>query len=405
MKHSKAFKYRFYPSPEQKQLLSRTFGCVRVVWNNILCWRQEEFAAGNKPNYGKTSTRLTELKQDESFSWLNDVSSVALQQTLRNQDVAYKNFFAKRTKFPKFKRKSNSQSFKLMSNGYQLKDGKLFIAKCKEPIVVKFHRLLAGTHSSITISKDASDRYFVSFTSEVEIEALPTINKTIGIDLGLTDFIVTSDGEKVKPLKALIKYQVKLAILQRRLSRKTKGSINRNKARLKVARQHSKIVDCRKDFIHKLSKRLINENQVICLEDLNVTGMMKNHCLAKAIVDASWSEFNRQLEYKAKWYGRTIAYADRWYPSSQLCSACGINSGKKPLNIRSWTCSCGAVHDRDINAAINIRTAGLAGLARGAASVRITKTKVKAVRHAAKKQEGSAPKGWTRSHNEYKELA
>ena len=359
MKQNKSFKYRIYPSITQKQLLAQTFGCVRYVWNNLLDWRSKEYTLnGAKINYNKTSAKLTEIKQ--TTEWLNDVSSVALQQALRNQDLAFSNFFAKRAKYPTFKKKSNNQSFRLANSAYRLKDGKLYIAKCNEPINVKFSRPLEGTPSSITISKDCADRYFVSFNSEVEIKSLPKVDKTVGIDLGLTDFVITSDGEKIKPLKALIKHQTKLAKLQKRLSKKTKGSNNRNKARIKVAKIHAKIADSRKDFLHKLSTKLINENQVISIEDLNISGLMRNHKLAKAIADASWSEFVRQLEYKAEWYGRTITKVSPWYPSSQICSSCGAITGKKPLNIRKWDCACGAHHDRDINAAKNIHTAGLA---------------------------------------------
>lgn len=358
---NKAFKYRFYPTNEQTEMLAKTFGCVRFVWNNLLDWRSKEYALnGNKINYTKTSAKLTELKQQEKFAWLNEVSSVALQQTLRNQDSAFSNFFAKRAKYPKFKKKSDNQSFRLVASGFSIKNGQVYIAKSKQPLNIKWSRPLEGNPRSLTISKDAAGRYFVSFCTEVEIKSLPKVDKTVGIDLGLNDSVVTSDGEKIKPLKALIKYQTKLAKLQNRFSRKVKGSNNHTKARIKVAKIHAKIADSRKDFLHKLSTKLINENQVISLEDLNICGMMRNHKLAKAIADASWSEFVRQLEYKADWYGRTIVKVSRWYPSSQICSSCGTVTGKKPLHIRKWTCNCGASHDRDINAAININTAGLA---------------------------------------------
>ncbi|RTK92765.1 MAG: transposase [Rickettsiales bacterium] len=257
----------------------------------------------------------------------------------------------------------------------------------KEPLNVKWSRPLEGKSLSITISKDAANRYFVSFCSEVEIEPMPKLTKSVGIDLGLTDFVITSDGEKIKPLKALIKYQAKLAKLQRVMSKKVKGSNNRNKTRIKVAKVHAKIADSRKDFLHKLSTRLIRENQSIVTEDLNVSGMLRNHKLAKAIADASWSEFVRQLEYKAEWYGRTIVKCSPWYPSSQICSSCGTIKGKKALHIRTWTCDCGVTHDRDINAAINIRTAGLAELACGASSIGVVKSKIKTARHGALKQE------------------
>ena len=388
---NKAFKYRFYPTIEQTEMLAKTFGCVRVVWNNLLDWRSKEYTLnGTKINYNSTSAKLTELKQDEKYVWLNEVSSVALQQTLRNQDKAFSNFFAKRAMYPTFKKKSNYQSFRLVNTAFKIKAGQVYLAKDSTPLNIKWSRPLEGKPSSLTISKDCADRYFVSFCSEVEIKPLPIVDKTVGIDLGLTDFVITSDGDKIKPLKSLINHQSKLAILQKRLSKKTKGSHNRIKAKLKVARLHAKIVDSRKDYLHKLSTKLINENQVISLEDLNITGMIRNHKLAKAIADASWSEFVRQLEYKADWYGRTIVKCSPWYPSSQICSNCGAITGKKPLQIRKWTCACGATHDRDINAAINIKTAGLAELACGAPSVGVTKGKTKVARHGAVKQESSS---------------
>ena len=360
---SKAYKYRIYPNEEQKELLAKTFGCVRVVWNNLLDWRSKEYTLnGTKINYNSTSAKLTMLKQQPEYEWLNEVSSVALQQTLRNQDKSFSNFFAKRAKYPTFKSKHDKQSFRLMGTAFMLKDGVLYIAKSKTPLRVKWSRKLEGKPSSITISKDCANRYFVSFCFESDIQPLPKIDKNVGIDLGLSDFIITNDGEKIKPLKSLIKYQSKLAKAQRVLSHKTKGSSNRNKARLKVARIHNKISDARTDFLHKLSTRLINENQVIAVEDLNISGMIKNHKLSKAISDASWSEFVRLLEYKADWYGRTIVKCSPWYPSSQICSDCGSITGKKPLHIRKWTCACGSEHDRDINAAKNILTAGLAEL-------------------------------------------
>lgn len=366
MIQNKAFKYRFYPSVSQQTQLSQTFGCVRVVWNQLLNFRSSEYKLnGNKINYNKASAKLTELKQDPKFKCLNDVSSVALQQTLRNQEQAFINFFKKQAKYPKIKKRKSKQSFKLVDTGFRMKDGKVYIAKCEEPLNLqdKGYNDLPTTVSSITISKDSANRYFASFCCEVDIEVKPVVEKTVGVDLGLTDFGISSDGEKFKPLKALLEYHSKLARAQRWQAKKVKGSKNRNKARIKVARIHNKIADSRKDYLHQLSTKLINENQVICLEDLNVAGMIKNHHLAKHIADASWSEFVRQVEYKANWYGRTISKVSPWYPSSQICSDCGHQDGKKPLTIRQWDCyACGVTHDRDVNAAKNIHTAGLAEL-------------------------------------------
>lgn len=370
MEQNKSFKYRIYPSIAQQQLLEQTFGCIRYVWNSILNWRSKEYTLNNnKINYFGSCKKLTELKQ--TTPWLQTVSCIPLQQTLRNQDKAFSNFFAKRSKYPTFKKKYNTQSAKFLNTGFKLKNDKLYIAKSKEPIDIKFSRPIKGTCSSITITKDSSGRYFVSFCCKVDTNSLPVVKKTVGIDLGLTDFVITSDGEKIKPLRSLIKYQTKLAKLQKKLSKKTKGSNNRNKARIKVAKVHAKIADSRKDFLHKLSTKLVNENQVISIEDLNINGMIRNHKLAKSINDASWGEFVRQLEYKALWYDRTVVKCSPWYPSTQKCSSCGYVSGKKPLHIRKWTCTCGVTHDRDINAAINIKTAGLAELACGASPIGI----------------------------------
>jgi len=355
-------KYRAYPTDDQAKLLAKTFGCARFVWNNILDWRSKEYTLhGTKINYVKSAARLTEMKQTPELAWLYEVSNVALQQALRNQDKAFSNFFAKRGKYPAFKSKHDKQSIRLMSNAFRMKDGELFIAKSDAPLRFVESRPLPDKVSSITISKDAAGRYFVAFQGEAEKPLLPTNNKSVGIDLGLASFIVTSDGEKVAAPKIYRKHEAKLARLQRKLSRKQKGGQNRNKARIKVARIHARIADTRSDFLHKLSTRIIRENQTVSVEDLNVAGLQKNRCLAKSISDASWSEFVRQLEYKAAWYGRSFVKISRWYPSSQICSTCGHQDGKKALSVRDWTCpKCGTTHDRDINAAININTAGLA---------------------------------------------
>lgn len=364
---NKAFKYRMYPNKNQISLLEKTFGCVRFVWNNILAWRSEEYRVNKtKINYSKTSAYLTAFKTEKVF--LADVSSVALQQTLRNQDLAFSNFFAKRGAYPNFKKKHGKQSFRLVSSGFSLKDGKLYIAKSKEPLKIKWSRLLQGEPTSITISKDCAGRYFVSILCTTEIQHKPVLSKSVGIDVGISHFAITSDGEKFANQKLIKKHEQKLAKLQRRLSKKKKGSKNRLKAKLKVAKLHAKIADTRKDYLHKTSTKLINENQVICLEDLNVSGMVKNRKLAKAISDCGWTDFNNMLAYKAEWYGRTISKISSWYPSSQICSTCGYQPGKKPLNIRKWICTnCGVKHDRDINAAKNILTAGQAELACGEA--------------------------------------
>ena len=362
---NKAFKYRVYPTKNQILLLEQTFGCARYVWNAILAWRSEEYSVRKTPiNYTKTSAYLTTLKEEQPF--LTEVSSVALQQALRNQDVAFSNFFAKRGSYPNFKRKHGKQSFRLVSSGFNMRDGKLYIAKSKEPLKIKDSRPLQGSPTSITISKDCAERYFISILCTVETEPLPALSKSVGVDVGVSHFAITSDGEKFDNLRLTKKHEQKLSKLQRRLAKKTKGSKNRAKAKLKIAKLHAKIADTRRDYLHKISTKLINENQVICLEDLNVSGMLQNHKLAKAIVDCGWTDFNNMLAYKAAWYARTISKVSPWYPSSQICSTCGYRAGKKHLGIRHWNCSnCGATHDRDINAAINILTAGQAELACG----------------------------------------
>lgn len=358
--YHKSFKYRFYPTKEQVEFLEKTFGSCRFVWNQILDWRSKEYSLnGNKINYNKSSAKFTEIRRDTS--WLQEVSYDAVQQALRNQDKAFSNFFAKRAEYPKFKKKFSKQSFRLMKHAFSIKDNQVFIAKCKIPLNIKWSQPLKGRSYSVTISKDTANRYFISFNCEIEIQELPKLNNSIGIDLGLTNFATTSTGEKIKPLKSLIKYQKLLAKLQKQHAKKQKGSKNREKSRLKIAKVHNKIADSRKDFLQKLSTKLIRENQTICLEDLNVNNMMKNHKLAKGISDASWSKFTTMLTYKAEWYGRTISQISPWFPSSKLCSNCGFRLNKLPLNIRNWQCpECNCIHDRDINAAKNINTAGLA---------------------------------------------
>lgn len=363
----KALKFRFYPTADQQALLAQTFGCVRVVYNNILDRRSKMYYDSKESvNYPKACKMLTALKQEEGFSWLKEVSSVALQQSLQNQQNAFKNFFAKRASYPKFKNKHGKQSFTLVNSGFKFKDGNVYIAKSKEPLNIKWSRSLPSDPSTITISKDPSGRYFVSMLCEAKTKRVRPTKKTVGIDLGIKHLVICDDGRKFDNPKYTKKYAEKLAIAQRELSKKKKGSSNRAKAKLKVAKIHAKISDCRLDNLHKISRTLVSENQVICAESLDVKRMMNNKLMAKAIADSSWGELIRQINYKSQWAGRTFVQIDQFFPSSKRCNSCGHTMNKLPLDIRSWKCpSCHAEHDRDINAAKNIKAAGLAVLAFG----------------------------------------
>ena len=365
----RAYRFRFYPTSEQEVILARTFGCARFAYNHMLRLRTDAwFARQERIGYHETSAALTQLKKDPGFAWLNEVSSVPVQQALRHLQTAFANFFAKRAKYPTFKRKDGPQSAEYTTSAFKWDGKALKLAKMVAPLAIRFSRTIprAAKVTTVTVSKDAAGRYFVSMLCDDAVEPKAEAAGKVGIDLGLTHFAILSTGEKVAAPNTFRKHETKLAKLQRRLAKKQKGSANRKKARLKVAKLHAKIADSRKDFLHKLSTRLINENQVIAIETLAVSNMQKNHSLAKSIADASWSEFVRQLEYKALWYGRELVGIDRWYPSSKRCSDCGHTVAKMPLNVREWACpECGTVHDRDINAARNVLAAGLAVSALG----------------------------------------
>lgn len=364
----RAYKERFYPTSEQALLLAQSFGCARFVWNNTLAYRTEAYQQhGESISPSAVEKRLVALKAE--YPWLADVSSVILQQTLRDQKAAFDNFFNPklRARYPRFKRKDGRQSIRLTKAAFRYRDGEITIAKTKTPLPIRWSRPLPSEPSSITISRDRAGRYFISCLCDFTPDVLPVTPKMTGIDLGLTDLFITSEGIKSGNPRHLKRYEAKLAYLQRRLAKKQKGSNNRNKLRQKVARRHAKIADCRRDAIHKATRTLVNENQVLCVESLNITGMIKNRSLAKAISDAGWGEFLRQLVYKAEWAGRQLVKVSQWLPSSKMCHGCGHKVEKLPLSQRHWHCaSCGQAIDRDINAARNIRTAGLAGLACGA---------------------------------------
>jgi putative transposase len=360
----KAFKYRFYPTPEQESLLRRTMGCTRLVYNLALAYRTQAWYEDKKRvGYGDTSDLLTQWKKEDDLQFLNEVSCVPLQQGLRHLQKAFSNFFAKRAAYPNFKKKRNGGSAEFTKSAFKFKDGQVYLAKCSEQLPIRWSRQLpkGASPSTITVKLSPSGRWTVSLLVDVEIEPLPESSNKVGVDLGVTSLVALSTGEKIANPKGFKAKRAKLQRAQKALIRKQKGSKNREKARLKVASVYQEIADARIDFLHKLTTRLVRENQTIAVEDLAVKNMLKNPKLALAISDCAWGELVRQLEYKCEWYGRTLVKIDRWFPSSKRCSNCGYVAQKMPLNIRQWECpSCGVVHDRDVNASVNILAAGLA---------------------------------------------
>ena len=360
----KAYRYRVYPTPEQEQLLRRTMGCARLVYNRALAARTEAwYERQERIDYIKTSALLTQWKKQEDLQFLNEVSCVPLQQGLRHLQKAFANFWAGHAKYPNFKKKHHGGSAEFTKSAFKWKDGQVWLAKCSEALPIRWSRQLPKgcEPSTITVTLEASGRFHVSLLVDTTVQPLPKSDKSIGLDVGITSLIATSNGDKIVNPKHFKRLRSLLRRVQKSLSRKQKMSNNRQKQTQKVAKVHAKITDSRKDFLHKLTTQLVRENQTVVVEDLAINNMAKNHKLAQSISDASWGELIRQLAYKCEWYGRELIKIDRWFPSSKRCGNCGHIVNKMPLSIREWDCpKCGINHDRDINASKNILAAGLA---------------------------------------------
>ena len=371
IKH-KAYKFRIYPNKQQTILINKTIGSSRFVFNHFLHLWNETYSKTKKGlSYNACATMLPNMKKSETYAWLKEVDSIALQSSIKNLENSFNRFFKKQSKAPRFKSKKNpvqSYTTKNSNNNIQIDGNKVKIPKLKW---VKFanSREVKGRILRATINKRPSGKYFVSLLVEETIRELPKTESSVGIDLGIKDFAILDNGTIYNNHKFTCKMEQKIKREQRKLSRKQlqakkKGinlfeAKNYQKQKIKVARLHEKVMNQREDFLNKVSTEIIKNHDIICIEDLNVKGMLRNHKLSKSISDVSWSSFVNKLQYKADWYGKEVIKIDKWFPSSQICSSCGTHSGKKTLDIRTWTCECGVEHDRDINASKNIKNEGL----------------------------------------------
>jgi putative transposase len=368
-----AYRCRAYPDEAQQAVLNRTFGCVRLVWNRTLAERHRRWHADRKgTSYAETDRALTAMKKDPDLAFLSEVSSVPLQQVLRHQYKAFQAFFERRARYPRFRSRRSRQSAHYTRSAFTVRHGVLRLAKTDGPLRftwswpdVDVTRL---DPAMVIVSREPDGRWYMTFTIDAsDPEPLPPTGHAVGVDLGVKDFAVTSDGERMPNPRHLDRKARNLARYQRHLARCQRGSMNRRKAAAKVARAHRKVRNARQDYLHHASTRLVRENDMIVIEDLNVSGMVRNRHLARVISDCGWGEFRRQLEYKCERYGRELAVTGRWYPSSKTCSACGHLLAELSLSARHWTCpACGTRHDRDVNAAKNILAAGRAVTACGA---------------------------------------
>ena len=364
------YAYKFYikPNKQQRQLLEHHFGCNRFVWNYFLHQRQTFYQTNKEDieakrikgncSYYNDANELVNLKKQEEYKWLKEVNSQTLLSTLQHLDTAYKNFFKKQAKFPRYKKKFDNQSFTVPQH-IRVENGKIYFPKFSEGIRLKQHRQIEGRICNATVSKRAN-KYYVAIIVEKEIEPLQHNSNAVGIDVGIKDFCILSDGTRYENIKTLKKHLKKIKYLQRQLSKSKTASKRRDKRKLKLAILHQRISNKRLDYLHKITNSITNENQVVCIEDLNVSGMMKNHKLAQAISDCGWHEFKRQLEYKCKWKGRQLVIIDRFFPSSKTCNNCGYINQELTLQVRQWECpQCNCKLDRDLNAARNILKQGL----------------------------------------------